>query len=110
VSQAVLVGDGRPYCVALVTVDERSIRALAKKQGNTVSDGGGSESDERVKSLIWEDVEKVNAGLASYESVKKIAVVPEEFTVENGLLTPTFKVKRRLVEGKYMDLIESLYG
>ena len=63
----------------------------------------------RVKDLVWKDIEGVNADLASFESIKKIAVAPEEFTVENGILTPTFKVKRRVVLERYADVIEEMY-
>lgn len=109
VSQALLVGDGRPYCTALVTVDLETVRGWAKKLGISCSD---SEllADERLQSLIWKETEKVNSELASYESVKKIAIIPEEFTVDNGLLTPTFKVKRNLVLEKYDHLVENLYA
>ncbi len=108
VSQVVLLGDGRPFITALLTVDVLAVGAWAKKMGitepvSTLIQGS------RVKDLIWKDIEKVNEELAHHESIKKIAIAPEEFTVENGILTPTFKVKRRVVMEEYAELIEEMY-
>lgn len=108
ISQAIMLGDGRAYCVALVTIDEQAVGVWAKKHGVVARDGLAS--DQRVEDLIWKEVEKVNAELASYETIKKIAILPEELTVENGMLTPTFKVKRKVVTERFQDKIESLYA
>ena len=56
------------------------------------------------------EVNSLTRDLADYEKVKKIALLPDEFTIEGGELTATLKVRRRVVEGKYRDLIESLYA
>ncbi|MCB0353400.1 MAG: long-chain fatty acid--CoA ligase [Bdellovibrionales bacterium] len=109
ISQVVLVGDGKPFCAALVSIDPVAVGAWAKKLGY------GGDSRElvelpQVKDLIWKEVEKVNADLANYESVKKIALVPEDFTVENGMLTPTFKVKRKVAMEVYQKQIDGMYS
>lgn len=107
VSQAVLVGDGRRYCVALVTLDMEYVRNWAKKQGITKLDD--IHKNERLHQLIWEDVDRENAQLASYETVKYVSILPEDFSVENGYLTPTFKIKRSLVEKDFKDMIDAMY-
>jgi long-chain acyl-CoA synthetase len=108
-SQALLVGDGRPYCVALVTVDDAAVQAWAAKAGVTVVSGQYDENED-LKKFLWSEIEKVNAELASYETVKKFAIIPEDFTVDNGFLTPTFKVKRNFVQKQYAELIDRLYA
>jgi len=108
ISQAVLMGEGKPYCVALVTLNPPEVRAHFAALG--VMLGDDLHTDKRVNDLVWTDVSAVNATLASFESVKRILIVPEEMTVENGLLTPTFKVKRRAVSNRYYAELEALYS
>ena len=62
-----------------------------------------------VRDLYGEIIERCNKGLARYEQVKKFVLLPAEMTLEGGELTPTLKIKRRVVEEKYRDLIDSLY-
>lgn len=107
VSQAVLVGDGRAYCTALLTLDEVAVASWAKKNGYTLN--VDIHADSRVFQHVWKAVEAVNEDLANYESVRKFTIVPEDFTVENGLLTPTFKVKRKPVFERYAALVEQMY-
>ena len=59
--------------------------------------------------MVQESIEKLNSGLAKYETVKKYHVLPKEFTIEDGDLTPSMKVKRKLVCKKYIDLLEGMY-
>lgn len=110
VSQAVMIGDGRPYCTALLTLDEEAIKNWAKKKGIEKTDLESLAQDDRVHSLLMKHVESVNQEVANYESVKKIKIISDDFTVENGLLTPTFKVKRNLVAKQYESEIEELYA
>ena len=105
VSQAVLYGEGKPYCVALVTVDTASVK---------LPQGSAQQADKEkllneVHQKIWSEVENLNKMLASFESIKRIALIEEDFTIDNGLLTPTLKVKRSKVMEHFRDLIESLY-
>ena len=67
-------------------------------------------ADERVQAHLMTEIGRLSEGLASFEQVKKIAVVTAAFTIESGELTPTMKVKRRVVAQRYADLIESLYA
>jgi len=107
VSQAMLMGEGKPYCVALVVVNPPEVRAHFGALGAAL--GTELHTDKRVHDLVWSDVTKINESLASFESIKKIFLVPEEMTVENGLLTPTFKVKRKSVSNRYQAEYEALY-
>ncbi len=107
ISQAVLVGDARAYCVALLTLELAGIKTWAKE--NKLEYGPELLSSAKVRDLIATEVEKVNKNLASYESVKKFFTLPEDFSIENGLLTPTLKVKRNEVQKRFATEIESLY-
>jgi long-chain acyl-CoA synthetase len=107
ISQAMLMGEGKPYCVALVVVNPPEVRAHFGALGAAL--GTELHTDKRVHDLVWSDVTKINESLASFESIKKIFIVPEEMTVENGLLTPTFKVKRKSVSNRYQAEYEALY-
>ncbi|NDC37019.1 MAG: long-chain fatty acid--CoA ligase [Proteobacteria bacterium] len=108
VSQAVLVGEGKNYVVALVTLDEAAVRQWAQQAGVVLQQSMHAQRE--VQELINREVEKLNLSLASFETVKRVAILSEEMTVENGLLTPTFKVKRKEVAKRFSDLIESLYA
>ena len=95
ISQVVVFGDGKPYCVALVTLNESEVRGWLTASAITPS--GPLNEDPQVRALIQKEFERVNSNLASYESIKKFAILPQDFTIENGLLTPTLKVRRKLV-------------
>ncbi|RMD84145.1 MAG: long-chain fatty acid--CoA ligase [Candidatus Dadabacteria bacterium] len=108
ISQVVMVGDGRPYCTALITLDMDAVGEWCRANG--VIPAGHYSSDPKVYDLVWGEVQRVNASLAGFEQIKKIEIVPDDFTVENGFLTPTFKVKRDLVLKEYGDLVERMYS
>jgi long-chain acyl-CoA synthetase len=110
VEQAVVVGDKRKYVSALIVPDFERLRAWAKDQGITTSDKQGLIADRRVIDMIKAEVNRLTRELADYEKVKRIGLLAEEFTIDGGELTPTLKVKRRVVEEKYGELIESLYS
>jgi long-chain acyl-CoA synthetase len=108
ISQAVLIGDNRKYCVALVTLDADEIRRWARGEGLT-GDPVALAAHPKVADLVKAEVEAVNQHLASYESVKYFRIVAQDFTQETGELTPSLKVKRKVVNQKYADLIEEMY-
>jgi len=110
VEQAVVLGDKRKYVSALIVPDWERLRAWAKEQGIETSDKKELIGDRRVIELIKKDVNRLTRELADYEKVKRIALIPEDFTIEGGELTPTLKVRRRAVEQKYRAQIESLYS
>jgi long-chain acyl-CoA synthetase len=110
VEQAVIVGDKRKYVSALIVPDFERLRGWSKEQGISSTDKQELIADRRVVDLIKADVNRLTRDLGDYEKVKKIGLLAEEFSIDGGELTPTLKVKRRVVESKYGSLIESLYA
>lgn len=104
IQEAVLIGDTRNYCTALISVDPDDLKDWAQQKG-TAADQDSPE----VKAAIDEHVEKVNEDLASFETVKYWTLV-DPLTVDNGLLTPSLKVKRNIVTDRYADDIEEMYS
>lgn len=110
ISQAVLVGDGRKYCVALLTLDFDEVQTWAAKEHILLpADRSQWAAEPRVEALIAAEVAAANRRLASYETVKYHRILPHDFSVESGELTPSLKAKRKLVTQKYCDLIEGMY-
>ena len=105
ISQAVLIGEARPYCVALIVPDWQRLKRWGEVHNKDVSN---LEKAEIVK-LFETEVARINEQLASFEEVKKFFLLNEEFSIENSLLTPTLKVKRSLVEKRYADQIAKMY-
>ncbi|MET0152751.1 MAG: long-chain fatty acid--CoA ligase [Candidatus Binatia bacterium] len=109
ISQAVLIGDNRKYCVALLTLDLDEVQRWARAQSIAADDPAELARHAKVVELIGAEVEAVNRRLASYESVKYHRIVAHDFSQETGELTPSLKVKRKFVNQKYGDLIEEMY-
>jgi long-chain acyl-CoA synthetase len=109
ISQAVVIGDMRKFCVALLTVDPDDARRFAADHsmaGAPADEILGSE--ELVRALATE-VEAVNADLASFESIKYFRVLPRDFSVDGGELTPSLKIKRKVIAARYAETIDSMY-
>jgi long-chain acyl-CoA synthetase len=109
VSQCVVVGDRRPYLVALVTLDPEDAAAYAKEHGLS-EDPAELAADEGIRKSIEAHVAKINEKFARVEQVKKIAILPRDLSQETGELTPTLKVKRAVVASKHEPEIEKLYA
>jgi long-chain acyl-CoA synthetase len=109
VSQCVVVGDRRPYLVALVTLDPEDAVAYAKEHG-LPEDPERLAADPDVRAAIEQHLATVNEKFARVEQVKKIAILPHDLSQESGELTPTMKVKRAVVADKHEDEIEQLYA
>jgi long-chain acyl-CoA synthetase len=109
VSQCVVVGDRRPYLVALVTLDEEEALKYAQENG-LPEDPAELARNPDVKAAIEAHVEKINQSFARVEQVKKIAILPYDLSQESGELTPTLKVKRAIVAQKHEDAIDQLYA
>jgi len=109
ISQVCVIGDRRKYLTALITVDGENVGAWAAEQGIEHDDLAGLLADPRVNDLIRGVVEEKNADLASFETVKDFRLL-EEFSIENGLLTPTLKVKRNVAMERFADVIEAMYA
>jgi long-chain acyl-CoA synthetase len=105
IERVVVIGDQRPYCVALVVPDWGALASREGVQGRPDQLAG----DQRVNALIQQRVDGVNSKLGSWEQVKYFAVLPEDFKEETGELTPTLKVKRKVVTERYAEQIEGLY-
>jgi long-chain acyl-CoA synthetase len=110
VSQVLMHGDRRPYCVALVTINEESVGKWARDRGLAYASYAELSGLPQVKALVQADVDAINKELPSYETVKKIALCAEDWTVENGFLTPSMKVKRAVVEATWADTLDGLYA
>jgi long-chain acyl-CoA synthetase len=107
VSQVYVHGGRRPYPVALITLDERETRRVAEELG--VSEAV-LPSHAEVLARIDRAVAGANARLARYEQLKRHAVLPRDFSIEEGTLTPTLKIKRKAVAERYASEIEALYA
>ncbi|WP_068922913.1 AMP-dependent synthetase/ligase [Planobispora rosea] len=108
-SHVVVHGDRRNYCTALVTLDADVVAPWARAEG-LPSDPAELCSHPRMREEVRRAVDAVNAGLAGYETVKDFAILPGDFTVESGELTPSMKVRRREVEERHRDVLDSLYA
>ncbi len=109
VSHAVMYGDRRPYPVALITLDAEEMGPWARERGLPEDMASLVESDE-VRQLVKDVLDRANAKYAKVEQVKKFALLDHDLTQENGELTPTLKLKRNVVNEKYADVFEGLYG
>jgi 1-acyl-sn-glycerol-3-phosphate acyltransferase len=109
VSQAVVVGERCSYLTALLTLDPDNIPAIAARIGSSVRDAVSAVSCTTFKAYLDEQVAKINDTLAPYETIKRFVVLPVQLSVENGCLTPTMKLKRRLIRQLFAAEIEALY-
>ena len=109
VSQCVVLGDRRPYLVALVTLDPDEAKAYAEEHG-LPDDPEALASHQRVRREIEGHVEKINRKFGRVEQVKRFAILPRDLSQEAGELTPTMKVKRNVVAEKYEAVVEALYS
>lgn len=110
VDQAVMLGDRRPFPVILVVPAFGALEEWARGKGIDASDRRALLEDARVQSLLEQEVLGGLGDLARYEQPKKLGVLSTEFTIEGGELTPSQKVKRRVVERQYAELIEGFYA
>jgi long-chain acyl-CoA synthetase len=109
ISQVMIYGDRRPYPVALITVNSDELSKFAREQGILTSEAAAIVKHPKVVERIGRTVEEKNTQLQSYARIKRFTVLPTDFTLDGGELTPTLKVKRKVVSQKYKDAIEELY-
>jgi long-chain acyl-CoA synthetase len=110
ISQAVVVGDRRPYLVALLTLDPEEAPALAQQLGLEGLDVEAMAGDERVRAEIQTAVDEVNSHVGQVEQIKRFELLPRDLSQEGGELTPTLKVKRNVVHDKYAGVIDEVYA
>ncbi len=108
ISQAVVVGDRLKYCVALLTLDTEAAAAWAASRDLRESSAEEFATNKELLLAIDAEVRKVNQGLASFESVKHFRLLPCDFSIEAGELTPSLKLKRKAIREKYAAEIESM--
>ena len=106
VSQAVVIGDRRKYLSALITLDPEAAQRFAKLKG---LDAEGINTNETLVGAMQECVDQVNSLFARVEHIRKFTVLPRDFSIEDGELTPTLKIKRKIVNENFADEIEGMY-
>ncbi len=109
VGQVIVHGDRRRYLVALLTPDTDVLQAWAEQHNKAHLSIAELARDPDVLAELDVHVEAVNATLARFETIKYFTYLPEEFTTQNGVLTPSMKIKRRVVNAKYADVLEKMY-
>ncbi|HEY4315509.1 MAG TPA: AMP-binding protein, partial [Actinomycetes bacterium] len=107
-SQIVVLGDGRSYCAALVTLDEDAVAAWAAHRGITSSYAELTQHPD-VRADVGAAIDGVNARLNRWETVKQWRVLDRDLTIEDGELTPSMKVRRKVVEAHFADDIAAMY-
>jgi long-chain acyl-CoA synthetase len=110
IGQAVVLGDRRKFLAALLVPDFDALKGWAGRSGVADASPEALVANPKVRDLITQEVAAVNAGLAGFEKVVAWELLPNEFTLETGELTPTQKIKRRVINQKYGDVIERLYA
>ncbi|HVQ37101.1 MAG TPA: long-chain fatty acid--CoA ligase [Pyrinomonadaceae bacterium] len=111
VSQVVVVGAGQKQPAALVVPEWEALRQALTAAGEKFpSDRGELAKFPAAIKLVQNDVAVLTRGLADYERIRRIVLLPEEFTIDKGELTPTLKVKRRIIDQKFGDLIDEIYS
>ncbi|MCF8078805.1 MAG: long-chain fatty acid--CoA ligase [Desulfobacterales bacterium] len=108
INQVLVIGDERNYLTALVTIDPDNAAEYARQHGISFVSTEDLAANPAIVGMIEREVQEKNKELASFETVKKIRVVPE-FTIDNGMLTPTMKVKKKVARKRYAEEIDSLY-
>ncbi len=110
VEQVNVVGDGRPYCVAVIVPRLDGLRAWAREQGVPFASDAELVAHPRARAAVQADIDVVNHQLARYQTIKRFVLTAEPFTQENGQLTPTLKVRRKAVNARYAREIDALYA
>ncbi|MER3460308.1 MAG: hypothetical protein C4303_03845 [candidate division GAL15 bacterium] len=108
ISQALVVGDRRPYLGALLTLDRDEVLAWARREGIDLAPEALHEHP-RVQALVQGVVDRANRDRARFEQIKRFAILPRDFALEEGEVTPTLKLRRRVCEERFWAEIEALY-
>ena len=101
-----MIGDGRPYLVALITLDPEETPAFAREHNLKLDEVHRSEP---MRAEIQTAIDEVNSHYAPVEQIKRFEILPEDFSQPTGELTPTLKVKRSIVQQKYAETIDAIY-
>jgi len=109
IEQTMVIGDKRNYLTALIVPSFPALEKFANENGISYSDVKELLTNEKVYAAVDADVQNLTKDLARFEQIKKFTLMPKEFTIEDGELTPTLKVKRKVVSKKYADIIDKMY-
>lgn len=109
ISDAVVIGDRRPYLTCLIMIDHENVEKFAQDAAVSFTNYGSLCRTNEVRDLIWAEIEKVNADFARVETIKRFHLIEQQLTAEDDELTPTMKLKRRFVNEKYVREIEAMY-
>lgn len=109
ISQVLIHGDQKKFISALITLDPAHVAKWAESQQITYDKVADLYNNPLLKSRLQKHIQSLNSSLSTYESIKKFEIVYDEWTVENGSLTQSLKVKRKFLESKYADLISEIY-
>jgi long-chain acyl-CoA synthetase len=109
IEQAVVIGDKRKFCTAVIVPAYEAVKNWAKEQGKEINSYGDMLKLDGLRELIRKEIDKVNENLARYETIKDFVIAREPFSIESGELTPSLKTKRRVIEEKYKDEIDKMY-
>ena len=109
-SQAVVIGDKRKYMTALFTLDPEKVESAAAEAGSPAKTSAEAAKCKKFNAYLQEKVDEVNKTLARVQTIKKFTILPQELSVEGDELTPTMKLKRRIVHEKYAKEIENMYA
>ena len=110
VSQSMVYGDGKPYLTALITLDEDEIAKFARDRQLLYQDLGDLSTKPEVIDLIDSEVDRKNSDLASYETIKKFRILEEDFDQDKDEITPTFKIRRKVIVERYSEILNGMYA
>ncbi len=108
-SQVLVHGNNRNFCTALVTLDPDAVKSWAATQSIAERDPAKLAADAAVKAHVQGAIDQLNATLAKFETIKKFAILPVDFSIETGELTPSLKMKRKVIEARNKDLLDGFY-
>jgi long-chain acyl-CoA synthetase len=109
ITQVMVVGSGQRHLLALIALDQKRIKELASREGITLSSPEEVSSHRWVRALITDRIREMNKQLSPYEAVRQFCILTRDFTVADEELTPTLKLRRRVIMDRYKELIEATY-
>jgi long-chain acyl-CoA synthetase len=110
ISQAVVIGDSRPFIAALITLDDEAFATWRAERGNDDLTVADAVHHPDLRAAVQVAVDQVNAAVSRAESIRAFAILPNDLTIADGELTPTMKVRRTMVENRYAEVIDGLYA
>ncbi len=109
IEQVMVIGDKRKYLSALIVPTFDSIKNYAQSNNISFSDREGLINSAEIYNLLGTEIQRLSADLARFEQIKRYTLLPQEFTIKNGEITPSLKIKRKVITEKYADLIDKMY-